>query len=138
MKSASIVIDQSTTASKVYLIDETGNIIDACSKTHNKYYPDQGWVEHDPQQIWEQVHECIRRLVVAHGDEMKFVRASITNQRETVVAWDKETGKPVCNAIVWQCSRTNDLCRKMIREGYEPFVLQRTGLRSIRIFRQPR
>lgn len=129
MKSASIVIDQSTTASKVYLIDETGTIIDACSKTHNKYYPDQGWVEHDPQQIWEQVHECICRLVLAHGDEMKFVRASITNQRETVVAWNKETGKPVCNAIVWQCSRTNDLCRKMIREGHEPFVLQRTGLK---------
>lgn len=129
MRSVSIVIDQSTTSSKVYLIDEIGKIVDEQSRVHDKIYPRTGWVEHDPDQIWKQVMECIRELMEAHQNEIDVKRVCITNQRETVVGWDKKTGKPLYNAIVWQCSRTHALCKELIKQGHEPLVFERTGLK---------
>ncbi|EOS61806.1 glycerol kinase [Firmicutes bacterium M10-2] len=129
MRSVSIVIDQSTTASKVYLIDEFGKIVDERSHIHDKIYPRTGWVEHDPEQIQKQVMECIYELMKVHQNEINVTCVCITNQRETVVGWDEDTGKPVYNAIVWQCSRTHELCRQLIKQGYEPLVLERTGLK---------
>lgn len=128
MKKGSIVIDQSTTTSKVYLVDEFGLIADEESKEHHKYYPAVGWVEHDPEEIYQNILFCIKNLVKRNSDFF-CEKLCLTNQRETIAAWDKKTHKPVYKAIVWQDGRTAEKCKKMIKEGLEPFVLEKTGLK---------
>lgn len=128
MKQGSAVIDQSTTTSKVYLVDEFGQIIDEEAKEHHKYYPYSGWVEHDPEEIYENIIFCLSQLL-KRNPEFYCSKICITNQRETVVGWDKETHKPVYKAIVWQDGRTGTTCKTMIKEGLEPFVLEKTGLK---------
>lgn len=128
MKRVTIAVDQSTTTTKVYLIDETGVLVDESSKAHRKYYPQPGWVEHDPVEIWDNVKTCVRDLMDRHRNEVVADSICLTNQRETVVAWDRE-GMPVYRAIVWQCARSNALCKAMIRQGHEPMVVAKTGLK---------
>lgn len=123
-----IVIDQSTTSSKAFLIDPAGTICDSQQKEHTKYYPQEGYAEHDAEEIYQNVLHCVQQLI-ERNPLLPVERLSITNQRETVVAWDKTTGKPITRAIVWQCSRTHDRCTELIRAGWEPLVQEKTGLK---------
>ena len=125
-----LAIDQSTSGSKVELVDEKGAVIAKETMAHKQYYPKLGWVEHDPIEIMDNIKLLINKLIDNTKIKHEKIKAiSITNQRETVVVWDKETGKPVYNAIVWQCRRTGDICESLKAEGYEAIVEEKTGLR---------
>lgn len=124
-----IAIDQSTSATKAMLFDENGQLKARISEDHNQYYPQPGWVEHDATEILVNTFKAVSQLVkenVTTGDEL--VAVAVTNQRETVVVWDKRTGKPVYNAVVWQCNRGTQICEDLIAGGYEPMVTAKTGL----------
>lgn len=124
-----IAIDQSTSATKAMLFNEKGELIARTSEDHHQYYPQPGWVEHDPAEILENTFKAIKSLVennITSNDQILSV--AITNQRETVVVWDKRTGKPVYNAVVWQCNRGTQICEKLIAQGHEPMVIEKTGL----------
>jgi glycerol kinase len=126
-----LAIDQSTSGTKVLLVNEKGQIIHKCSESHKQFYPQAGWVEHDPIEIYENVKRLMKELVQTSGisqDELAVL--AITNQRETVVVWDKETGVPVYNAIVWQCRRTSDICQELKDQGYEELIQSKTGLKA--------
>ncbi|MFA9455363.1 glycerol kinase GlpK [Halalkalibacter sp. AB-rgal2] len=121
-------IDQSTSGTKVLLVNKEGQIIYKKAMNHKQYYAQPGWVEHNPIEIYQ----CVKKLVnesMTEINEKEIVSISITNQRETVVVWDRETGQPIYNAIVWQCRRTSDLCEKLKVDGYEEVVQAKTGLR---------
>lgn len=121
-------IDQSTSGTKVLVVNSGGHIIYKNSLQHKQYYPQDGWVEHNPEEIYNNVikliHETIEKTPI--NDEAKAL--SITNQRETIVVWDKDTGRPIYNAVVWQCGRTTEICRKLIDDGHEETVKSKTGL----------
>lgn len=126
-----LVIDQSTSGTKVILFDTDSNIqmISRIDKSHTQLYPQKGWVEHDPQEIVTNVNYLIAKML----DEQNLTSAqitslSITNQRESVVIWDKLTGKPYTNVLVWQCNRGIDICNQLNDEGYGPVVREKTGL----------
>jgi glycerol kinase len=124
-------IDQSTSGTKVLLVNTRGQIIHKCSVSHTQYYPQTGWVEHDPDEIYENVKTLLKEMVQTSSfsaDELAVL--AITNQRETVVVWDKETGNPVYHAIVWQCRRTSDICKELKEQGYEPIIQSKTGLKA--------
>ena len=124
-----LALDQSTTSSKAMLFDSDCNIVSSSSKKHKQYYPNPGWVEHDPLEIYKNVVEILREVVLKAKINPKDIRVlSVTNQRETVLVWNKETGIPVCNAIVWQCKRTSDMCQQLKAKGYEKIVMDKTGL----------
>lgn len=124
----SIAIDQSTSATKVLLFDEIGQIVARASEDHKQYYPQAGWVEHDPIEILENTYKAVKTITghLLTGEQIESV--SITNQRETVVVWDKRTGNPIYNAVVWQCNRGTSICEELIAEGFEPMVREKTGL----------
>ncbi len=120
-------IDQGTTSSRAIVFDKKGNIIAKAQKEFTQIYPHEGWVEHDPEEIIAGVKEVVADVIGKVGaDEIDCI--GITNQRETVVVWDKNTGKPVYNAIVWQCRRTADYCDKLKEAGLEKLVYSKTGL----------
>lgn len=118
-------IDQGTTSSRVCLFDKSGHLVDQAQKEFTQIFPKPGWVEHNPEEIWSSVVYCLSEIFKRHHPEDIF-SVGITNQRETTVAWHKETGKPVYNAIVWQCRRTSDLCKKL--KPSEKKIKKITGL----------
>lgn len=118
-------IDQGTTSSRVCLFDKSGHLVDQAQKEFTQIFPKPGWVEHNPEEIWNSVVYCLSQIFKKHNAEDIF-SVGITNQRETVVAWDKETGKAVYNAIVWQCRRTSDICKKL--KPFEKKINKITGL----------
>lgn len=122
-------LDQSTSGSKAMVIDRNGCILAKESMEHRQFYPCPGWVEHDPQEIYENVRKVLRKAVdkseISSGD---IDVLAVTNQRETVVVWDKTTGKPLYNAIVWQCRRTSKICEEYKQAGMEGIVKEKTGL----------
>src|SRR4030042_7166972 len=124
-----LAIDQSTSATKAMLFDENAVLFTRVSVKHNQYYPQPGWVEHDPEEIlfntYMEVEQLIKKSKVQKSD---IISVAITNQRETLVVWDKRTGKPVCNAVVWQCNRGSKICDDLVARGYEPQVREKTGL----------
>ena len=120
-----LALDQGTTSSRVIVFSGEGEIISQSRREFNQYYPKPGWVEHNPTEILESQLETIREAVKA-GIEISCI--GITNQRETVVVWDKKTGAPVYNAIVWQCRRTSDFCEELKAKGYSDIINQKTGL----------
>lgn len=124
-----IVIDQSTSGTKLILM-KAGCIFKRYDKKHQQFYPKLGWVEHDPIEIWGNV-VALFELALSDNELVysDIAVISITNQRETVLAWDKETSLPVYPALVWQCNRTAAMCNMMIHEGKEPLVIEKTGLR---------
>lgn len=123
-----LTIDQSTSATKALLIDDKAFVRYKASKKHEQIYPAQGWVEHNPIEIYENVKHVIEKILSENKiDEEQILGLAITNQRETVVVWDKNTGLPVYNAIVWQCRRTSDICNEL--KEYEEMVTEKTGLR---------
>ena len=122
-------IDQSTSATKVILFDENASYMARTSIDHQQFYPKPGWVEHDPVEILENTYQAVEQLIFKCGIvQSDIVSVAITNQRETVVVWDKRTGKPVYNAVVWQCNRGTQICEDLIARGYEPMVTEKTGL----------
>ena len=121
-----IAIDQSTSSTKAMLFDEQCRMLDRCDVDHQQHYPQAGWVEHDPEEIYDNMVKAIAILVKDREDDDYSL--AITNQRETVVVWDKETSKPVYNALVWQDNRGAALCRQLREQGHAPLVLERSGL----------
>ena len=121
-----IAIDQSTSSTKAMLFDEQCRMLDRCDVDHQQHYPQAGWVEHDPEEIYDNMVKAISQLVKDREDNDYSL--AITNQRETVVVWDKVTSKPVYNALVWQDNRGAALCRQLREQGHAPMVLERSGL----------
>ena len=124
-----IALDQGTTGTTAMLIDATGIPLWTASREIRQIYPRPGWVEHDPIELFESCLEVIEDLLeIAETHPRAIVGIGITNQRETLVMWDRRTGEPVSNAIVWQCRRTADLCDALKSRGYETEVRRKTGL----------
>lgn len=123
-----LTIDQSTSGSKCLLVDTSGEIIHKITKSHKQIYPKAGWVEHNPEEIYENVLEIVKEMISSYSiKEDELLGVAITNQRETVVVWDKETGEPIYNAVVWQCRRTTEICNEL--KEYEEIISEKTGLR---------
>lgn len=124
-----MAIDQGTTGSQVLLVDHSGQVVASESQDYPQIYPKPGWVEHDPEEIWKSISETATRLFQNSGISPHKVKAiGITNQRETVLFWDKATGKAAHNAIVWQCRRTSALCERLKKKGLQPKIKAKTGL----------
>lgn len=124
-----LAIDQGTTGSTVLIITPEGNIKGRGYSEFRQIYPRPGWVEHDAEEIWRVTYETIRKAIANAGITDDSITAiGITNQRETTVVWDKKTGAPVHNAIVWQCRRTAPYCNKLKERGLEPLFRKKTGL----------
>ncbi len=122
-------IDQGTTGSTVTILNQGGSLVAKINQEYPQIFPKPGWVEHNPEDIWKSVTECIQKAMNAAQLNSKDIAAiGITNQRETVVLWDKSTGKPIYNAIVWQCRRTQDFCEKLKRDGKQKLIQKKTGL----------
>ena len=121
-------IDQSTSGTKVVLVDKHGEIILKKVKEHKQYYPKVGWVEHDPMEIYENTVALLKE-VINESTGHEIIGLSITNQRETILFWDKITGKPLCKALVWQCRRGVSICEDLSDQGYEKMVEEKTGLK---------
>jgi glycerol kinase len=125
-----LAIDQSTSATKAVLFDAQDKVLDRASRSHQQIYPQPGWVEHDPNEIWKNVLEVIREIVGRQRALLsRLACISITNQRETVLVFDRTTGEPLHNAIVWQCRRGHLICRQLREQGNEKLVNERTGLK---------
>ena len=125
-----VAIDQGTTSSRAVLFDEKNNLLDFEQKEFNQYFPNDGWVEHDPEEIWGSVFDVTDKLLKKHSVKPSDLAAiGITNQRETTVVWDKKSGKAIYPAIVWQDRRTSELCDGLRNEaGVEQKIQQKTGL----------
>jgi len=124
-----LALDQSTSATKAVLFDARGKVIDKASRAHRQIYPQPGWVEHDPEEIWKNVLGVIRDLAKRNRAKLSKLRGlSISNQRETVVVFDRKTGKPLHNAIVWQCRRGTSICEKLKHGGQGRMIRRKTGL----------
>ena len=124
-----LALDQGTTSSRAILFDHDGAIKAVAQKEFKQIFPQTGWVEHDPQEIWtSQISVAIEALADANLGLRDVAAIGITNQRETTIVWDRETGEPVHNAIVWQDRRTASFCDKLRADGHEPMIQQRTGL----------
>jgi len=125
-----LALDQSTSATKAVLFDSAGKILAKASREHRQIYPQPGWVEHDPGEIWQNVLAVIREVARLHpGKLSQLAGLSITNQRETILIFDRHTGKPLHNAIVWQDRRGDAICRKLHAQGHEKVVRRKTGLK---------
>ncbi len=125
MRDLILTIDQGTTNTKAFLINREGKIVRSTQRTFKQYYPRPGWVEHSPEEIWKSVVEAIQEVL---EEDVHLAAVGITNQRETTILWDRVTGKPVYNAIVWQCRRTVPICEELKKKGMEGKVRSKTGL----------
>ena len=124
-----VALDQGTTSSRAIVFDEDQNIVSSVQKEFTQIYPQPGYVEHDPMEIYSTQSGVLIEALTKGGIPVGDVAAiGITNQRETAVMWDKHTGKPVYNAIVWQCRRTASICEDLIKRGLEPYIKEATGL----------
>ena len=129
MKKYVLALDQGTTSSRTIVFDKRGNIVSKAQFEFTQIYPQSGWVEHDPYEIWEsQLHSLQVALQNGNINPEEIAAVGITNQRETTICWERDTGKPVYNAIVWQCRRTAPICEKLKEMGLEPYVKEHTGL----------
>lgn len=125
-----LAIDQSTSATKAILFDARGKALDKASRNHRQIYPKPGWVEHNAEEIWRNVLAVIRDIAGRNRSKLaKLAALSITNQRETVLVFDRKTGKPLHNALVWQDRRGDDICARLTKQGHSPRVLRKTGLK---------
>lgn len=124
-----LALDSGTTSSRALLISREGNVHASAQKEFHQHYPHPGWVEHDPHEIWSSLASCISQVIAKGQIAIDQIAAiGIANQRETIVVWERKTGQPVMNAIVWQDRRTAKLCRDLKHEGLEPIIRQKTGL----------
>lgn len=132
-------IDQGTTSSRFMVFDHTSRTITSAQKEHRQIYPQSGWVEHDPREIWS----CVQEVIAAglHQGQLTpqdIVALGVTNQRETTVVWDRKTGDPLCNAIVWQDTRTHELCKRLTAQGIASWLRSRVGLPLATYFSGPK
>ncbi len=124
-----LALDQGTSSSRAVVFDEEGAAVAAEQREFPQLYPQPGWVEHDPEAIWSSQLESAQAALRSSGVRVEDVAAvGITNQRETAVVWERGSGRPIANAIVWQCRRTAEQCDELRRQGLEPLVRERTGL----------
>ncbi len=124
-----LALDEGTTSARAILFDREARIVDMAQKEFPQIYPHSGWVEQDPMEIYAAQYGVMMELIAKNGLAPEDIHTiGITNQRETVIVWDRETGKPVCNAIVWQCRRTAELCETLKSEGRAPWIYEKTGL----------
>ncbi|EGR0902480.1 glycerol kinase GlpK [Vibrio parahaemolyticus] len=124
-----VALDQGTTSSRAVILDHDANIVSVAQREFTQIYPQAGWVEHDPMEIWATQSSTLVEALAKSGIRSDQLAAiGITNQRETTIVWNKETGKPVYNAIVWQCRRTADICEDLKNRGLEDYVRDNTGL----------
>ena len=127
-----MALDQGTTSSRCILFNKGGEICSVVQREFEQIFPKPGWVEHDPMEIWSShisvAAEAMSRIGAGPED---IAGIGITNQRETTVVWDRNTGKPVYNAIVWQCRRTSDIVDQLGREGFDKILRERTDRKSV-------
>lgn len=124
-----LALDQGTTSSRAILFNQKGEIVHIAQKEFTQYFPQPGWVEHNPNEIWGSILAVIATVLSEAAVEPKQIAAiGITNQRETTVVWDKQTGQPIYNAIVWQSRQTAQICEELKKNGYDDLFRQKTGL----------
>lgn len=124
-----LAIDQGTSATKAIFVNRKGQVVHRCNRTHKQYYPNPGWVEHDPEEIYQNILKVIKDILYETRVTAKQIIAlAITNQRETVLVWDKQSGEPIYNAIVWHCNRAGTICNRLIEKGHKKIVKDKTGL----------
>ena len=124
-----LAIDQGTTSTRAILFSSKGEPLGVAQQEFDQHFPNDGWVEHDPEDIWRSTVDVCKEVLKQNGVLASDIAGiGITNQRETTIVWDKETGEPVYNAIVWQDRRTADFCETLIDEGLEPWITGKTGL----------
>jgi len=124
-----MALDQGTTSSRCILFNKSGQAVSIAQKEFSQIYPISGWVEHNPMEIWSsQISVATEAMAKIGATAEEIVSIGITNQRETTIVWNKHTGEPVYNAIVWQCRRTSDSILSLKKEGYDTFIQERTGL----------
>lgn len=124
-----VALDQGTTSCRAVVFDSSGRVVGKVGREFRQIYPKPGWVEHDALEIWECQLSALRDVLDMNGIKVDEVAAiGITNQRETVVVWNKHTGKPIYNAIVWQCRRTAPLCDELKQKGLGDIIKEKTGL----------
>jgi len=129
MRHKIIAIDQSTSTTKAMLFSEECKLLRGINIPHQQYYPKAGWVEHDAEEIYRNVLTTITDLIKEEGEEKNCTYSlAITNQRETVVVWNKHTGKPIYNAVVWQCLRGTAICMDLKNKGYDKIIQEKSGL----------
>ncbi|WP_167957788.1 glycerol kinase GlpK [Anaerosporobacter faecicola] len=129
MKKYIVALDQGTTSSRCILFDKWGNIKSKAQKEFTQIYPKAGWVEHDPMDIWSsQISVMTEAMMKINARAEDIAAIGITNQRETTIVWDKHTGQPVYNAIVWQCRRTSNMIDQIVEAGQNEMIRQKTGL----------
>ena len=132
-------IDSGTTSTRFMLFDERGAIVDYDQREHRQIFPQSGWVEHDPLEIWERTRQVIgATLASASIDAGEIAAVGITNQRETAIVWNRHTGEPVYNAVVWQDTRTDRICRRLQDAGHADLIYRRTGLPIATYFSGPK
>ena len=121
-------LDQGTTSSRAILFDRDQNIIGVSQKEFTQIYPREGWVEHDAMEIWSSQYAVMMEVIAQSGvDAAELAGIGITNQRETTIVWDAQTGRPIYNAIVWQCRRTSDIVDGLLAEGLGGHIKAGTG-----------
>jgi glycerol kinase len=124
-----MALDAGTTSNRAIIFNKKGEILSVAQKEFIQHFPKPGWVEHDPTEIWSTQYGVCSEAIAKLGIDAKEIEAiGITNQRETTIVWEKETGKPVYNAIVWQCRRTADMADKLVEDGYREMIQDKTGL----------
>jgi len=124
-----LALDQGTTSSRVILFDRDQDILGVSQKEFTQIYPKEGWVEHDPMEIWSSQYAVMMEVIAQSGvNPAEIAGIGITNQRETTILWDRQTGRPIYNAIVWQCRRTADLVDELVAQGLGDYIRDTTGL----------
>ena len=124
-----LALDEGTTSCRCILFDKKGNQISVAQKEFTQYFPKPGWVEHDAMEIWSTQVGVAREAMLKIGAKPEEIAGiGITDQRETTIVWDKTTGQPVYNAIVWQCRRTAEYCDSLVEAGYSDMIKSKTGL----------
>jgi glycerol kinase len=132
-------VDQGTTSTRFMVFDHAGLVVSVHQLEHEQIYPQPGWVEHNPMEIWERTQQVIKAALQKNGIDPKEIAAiGVTNQRETTIVWDKKTGKPYYNAIVWQCTRTKDICEDLAKDGGQDRFRPKTGLPLATYFSGPK
>ncbi|MDQ7850675.1 MAG: glycerol kinase GlpK [Armatimonadota bacterium] len=138
-QSYAAALDQGTTGTRCILFTHDGRVWATAYREHRQIYPQPGWVEHDPLEIWENAGAVLRQALAQGGVRpAQLCGLGITNQRETTLLWDRRSGAPLCNAIVWQDTRTREICQRIIDDGFEPYLRQHTGLVSATYFSGPK
>lgn len=130
MKKYIIALDEGTTSARSIMFDNNCNIVSSAQHEFTQIYPEPGFVEHDPMEIYANQYASLTECIAKSGISAEEIAGiGITNQRETTVVWEKNTGRPIYNAIVWQCRRTADMCEKLIADGYADYIKETTGLK---------